>query len=109
MADTSITSVREQRDRLKGQLARVREQAKKTAKLGTQGVLMAAGGAGAGALRAKLPNIPGTSIPTDMAVGVALTTLAAFDAFDGVNEEVLAIGGGMLAVATARIVEDALR
>lgn len=70
---------------------------------------MAAGGAGAGFLRVKLPNIPGTKVPSDVAIGTGLVLAATLDLAGEASDELLAFGGGMLAAGTADYVEKQLR
>jgi len=78
------------------------------AKVGTNSMLVAGGGAIAGALAVKMAKIPGTEIKTDVALGTALVAAAAFDLLDGFGDQAAAVGSGMLAVAAARSVQQYL-
>lgn len=88
--------------RAKAALANAREATRHAAKLGTTAVLTAAGGVAAGVLAVKMPTILGGKVPTDFAVGTVLVGLAAADMFDGYDEQLNAIGSGLLAAAAAR-------
>ncbi len=70
-----------------------------------------AGGAAAGFLAVKYPTIPGTEgkVPSDVALG-GLCVLAAALGWGGKHNELLAsFGGGLGAVAAARMTETALQ
>lgn len=102
----SKTAMARRYESMRSALRRVREDTKHAGRVGTSGILTAAGGAMAGFTAVKFPVIPGTSIPTDAALGVALLTGAALDMFEGVNDQVASFAGGLLAVATAREVQQ---
>lgn len=83
-------------------LKSIKEHTKHAAKLGTHGVLTAAGGVAAGVLQVKMPVIPGTNIPSDVAIGAGCVLAAMLDLADGFDDQLNAFGSGMLAVAAAR-------
>lgn len=83
-------------------LKNMREQTKHAAKLGTHGIMTAAGGVAAGVLQVKMPMIPGTNIPSDIAIGSACVLAAMLDLADGFDEQLNAFGSGLLAVGAAR-------
>ncbi|HEX7273131.1 MAG TPA: hypothetical protein VF420_13370 [Casimicrobiaceae bacterium] len=83
--------------------SRTREIAKRGARLGLNSITTAAGGVAAGFFDVKYPYLPGTQVPTSMALGVALLGAAAADMFDSENNErVGAFASGLLAVVAAR-------
>lgn len=109
MATNIATLQQESKHELAAQLARakaalssMRESTKHAAKLGTAAVLTAVGGAAAGVLAVKMPTIAGGKVPTDFAIGTLLVGLAAADMFDGYDEQLNALGAGLLAAAAAR-------
>lgn len=83
-------------------LKSIRESTKHAAKLGTHGVLTAAGGVAAGVLQVKMPMIPGTNIPSDLAIGAGCVLASMLDLADGYDDQLNSFGSGLLAVAAAR-------
>jgi hypothetical protein len=83
-------------------LKSIRESTKHAAKLGTHGVLTAAGGVAAGVLQVKMPVLPGTNIPSDLAIGAGCVLASMLDLADGYDEQLNSFGSGLLAVAAAR-------
>lgn len=103
MADNlTISSAKEKLERLRSQMANMREQAKHATRVGTESLLVVAGGAAAGALEAKLPFLPGTQIPTAAAVGVALVAGAMSGMLDDQADNAAMLGAGMLAALAAK-------
>lgn len=93
----------EANEKLQRMRVRMREVAKRGARLGLNSITTAAGGVAAGFFDVKYPYLPGTQVPTSMAVGVALLGAAAADMFDAENNErVGAFASGLLAVVAAR-------
>jgi hypothetical protein len=82
--------------------SRYRAEAKRAASIGISAGLTVAGGAAAGALAIKYAYLPGSNVRTDVALGSALVLAAAFDLFDGVDDQVADFGAGMLAAAACR-------
>lgn len=106
MADTlTISTAKEKLERLRSQMANMREQAKHATRVGTESLLVVAGGAAAGALQAKLPFLPGTQIPTAAAVGVALVAGAMSGMLDDQADNAACLGAGMLAALAAKETE----
>jgi ABC-type uncharacterized transport system permease subunit len=100
--------LRDHAARLETRLKAVRTQGVAVAKRGTDAVVTVAGGAVAGLLGAYLPNIPGTQIETDLAVGAGLTAIGVLGLLGSYDEQVTDFGAGILAVATARGLRTAL-
>ncbi len=68
-----------------------------------------AGGAFAGVLAVKYPTIGNTQAPTDAVVGLGCVVAAAMGWGGKYNEALAAFGGGLGAVAAARMTEEMLR
>lgn len=97
----AIVSYKERFERMKGSLARHREDAKKSAESLVESVEVAAGGAIAAVLDSKMPMIPGTEIETKTAVGISLTLLGLSEPFlklGDVSKHLCSIGNGINAV-----------
>lgn len=105
----TLTEARTKLDRARAQLKNLKAEGQRVTRLATHSTLMAAGGAGAGFLRVKFPKIPGTDIPSDVAVGTGLILAATLDLGGDMSDEMLAIGGGMLAAGAADYTEKQLR
>lgn len=106
---TSITEARGKLERARAQIRNLKSEGQRVTRLATHSTLMAAGGAGAGFLRVKMPKVPGTDIPTDLALGTSLVLAATLDLGGDMSDELLAIGGGMLAASAADFTEKQLR
>jgi hypothetical protein len=66
-------------------------------------ITTAAGGVAAGFFDVKYPYLPGTQVPTSLAMGVGLLGAAAADMFDAENNDrVAAFASGLLATVAAR-------
>lgn len=63
-----------------------KETAKKAGLTLFGGVVAGAGGATAGFLATKMPVIPRTQVPSDLALGGAICALCAVDVFDGADQ-----------------------
>lgn len=108
LSETSKTELAHKLERAKATLKSMRSHGQRVAKLGTDALLTAAGGAAAGALMVKMPKLPGTQVDSDLAIGTICCLLAFADVADGMNAELNALGGGMVAVAVAREVQKML-
>ena len=108
VATLSKTALARRYETMRATLRRVKEETKNVGRVGTAGILSAAGGGVAGAIQAteSIRFVPGTQIPMDLVVGSALLTGAALDMFDGANDQVSAFAGGMLAFAAGREVQQ---
>jgi hypothetical protein len=102
LAQESKHELASQLARARAALSNMRETTKHAARLGTNAVMTAVGGAAAGVLAVKLPTILGGKVPTDFAIGTVLVGLAAADMFDGYDEQLNSLGAGLLAAAAAR-------
>jgi sugar (pentulose or hexulose) kinase len=100
---------REVMSRVHGQLQRVKDEAKRVTEVGVSSVVTVAGGVASGALAAKLPLVPGTQVPSDIAVGAGCVLLAMMGAGGKNNEHLASFGSGMLAVRAAKETEKALK
>lgn len=110
MAETkTLTQYRDELQRWKKRFANIKAEGRRFAQLGANSVLMAGGGAAAGVLRAKMPNIPGTELPSDGLIGALLIGAAMADIAGEYSDEVASFGGGMVAPRVATIVETALK
>jgi hypothetical protein len=105
----SITTVRDKLQRAKAALARYRQEGEQIAAHTSHAVLTAGGGAIAGAVRVYQPLVPGTQIPLDLALGVAVAGAGIVGAAGEWSDEAVSLGGGLLAASLAKVVEDALR
>jgi hypothetical protein len=101
-SDTPKSELVQQLVRARATLRSAREATKQAGKIAVAQVLAAAGGATAGAFAVKLPLIPKTQVPTDLAVGSALALGCALDMFDSANDYVSAFAMGMLGAGAAR-------
>ena len=95
--------------RLHGQLDRVKNDAKRVTEVGVATVVTVAGGAAAGALAAKLPYVPTTQVPSDVALGTGCVLLSMMGAGGKNNDHLADFGAGVLAVRAAKETEKALR
>lgn len=93
---------------MKGRLARYKEHAERAAGVTMNALATTAGGAVAGVLAVKLPVVPNTNVPSDMALGIVCVGLSIADMGGKYNEQLNNFGGGLLAVAAAREVSKAL-
>jgi hypothetical protein len=96
-------------ERLKNRLASMREEAKAAAKTGVTSLVIVGGGAAAGAIQAKFPFLPGTSVPTAAAVGTALVAAAMTGMLEDQTDHVASFGAGMLAAIAAKETEKVLK
>lgn len=103
MADAALTltAAKERLSRLRSQLANVKDDAKRAAKMGTDSVIVIAGGAAAGLVQAKMPMVPGTTIPTAGLVGGLVTALALSGMLEDQGDHAALFGAGMLAAMAA--------
>lgn len=108
-ASESITTVRDQLVRAKAAISRMREQGEAIASHTSHAVLTAGGGAAAGAIRVYQPLVPGTQIPTDLALGLLVAGAGVVGAAGDWSDEAVSLGGGMLAASLAKMVETALQ
>lgn len=110
MAQTAtLSETRGKLERARGTIKNLKEEGRRVTRLATHSTLMAAGGVGAGVLRVKFPKIPGTDLPSDAALGTVMVLAATFDMAGDMSDELLAIGGGMLAASAADYTEKQLR
>lgn len=107
--DNSLTSWKNRALRLRSQLENKREEAKHAAAVANTSVMTIAGGALAGAVAAKMPYVPGTTVPAPAALGLAAVGAAMSGMLDEQSHTVAAIGSGMLAAMAAREAEKLLR
>lgn len=107
-AGMSKTALARRYESMRASLRKVREETKNVGRVGTTGILTAAGGGAAGFMSASpaMRFLPGTTIPLDLVLGSALLTGAALDMFEGANDQVAAFAGGMLAFAAGREVQQ---
>lgn len=92
-------------ERLKTRLQSMRADAKHASKVGIGSLVVVGGGAAAGVIQAKMPYLPGTTVPTAAAVGSALVAAAMTGLLDEQSDNVAAFGSGMLAALAAREAE----
>lgn len=111
MAQTqTITETRGSLERARSTIKNMKLEGQRVTRLATHGVLMAAGGAVSGFLRVNLPVVPGTDdVATDVVLGSGLMLAATLDLGGSMSDEMLAIGGGMVAASTADYVEKQFR
>lgn len=83
--------------RVRTTLQSYKKQAEKAAVVGTHSILTVAGGGIAGFVGVKVPTIPGTEVPTALALGVLLVGAGALDLGGEYSDEAAALGAGMLA------------
>lgn len=108
MASHGISKIKEQYERARAQIARIRENAEHVAELGTDAIITTAGGAAAGVLAVKMPKIPGTEIDSGLAIGTLACGIALTGAAGKMARQVNAFGAGLLAVEAAKATEKAL-
>ncbi len=109
MADSlTLTGAKERLERLRSQMQNMREQAKHATRVGTESLIVVAGGAACGAIQNKLPFLPGTQIPTAAAIGVGLITMAMSGLLDDQGDNAAFLGAGMLAALAAKETEKLL-
>lgn len=104
----TLHAARERLQRLRSQLANVKESAQAVTRLGTDSLVVVAGGAAAGALAAKMPLLPGTQIPTAGAVGAGIIALAMSGVMEDQADRAALFGAGILAAMAARETEKIL-
>lgn len=104
-ANITLTEAKGRLERLRSQLANVREQAKHATRIGTESLVVVAGGAACGVIQAKMPFLPGTQIPTAGAVGVGLLTLAMSGMLDDQADNAAFFAAGLLAPLAAKEAE----
>ena len=85
-------------ERIQSQLQNVKREAQRVTEVGVTSVVTVAGGAAAGVLAAKLPTLPGTQVPSDLALGIGCVGLAMMGAGGRNNEHLASFGSGLLAV-----------
>lgn len=110
MADVGLTvaAAREKIQRMRAQLANVKDDAKRAAKMGVDSVIVVAGGAAAGFIQAKMPTIGTSTVPTAGVVGAAVTALAMSGVLDDEGDRALLFGAGILAAVAAAETEKLL-
>lgn len=96
-------------ERIQSQLQNVKREAQRVTDVGVTSVVTVAGGAASGVLAAKMPVLPGTNVPSDLALGIGCVGLAMMGAGGKNNEHLCSFGSGLLAVKAAKEVEKALR
>lgn len=96
-------------ERIQNQLQNVKREAQRVTEVGVTSVVTVAGGAAAGVCAAKMPVLPGTNVPTDLALGIGCVGLAMMGAGGRNNEHLASFGSGILAVKAAKEVEKALK
>lgn len=94
--------------RFKSSVAKHKEQAKHAVKLMLSSTLAAGGGATAGVLAVKMPLVPKTNIPTDIALGTALGLAAAAGLLDDLDEHANSFANGLIGAGMARVVAQAM-
>jgi len=107
--------------RLKSKIASLREQSEEGTRRALMGGAAALGGATAGYLQARYPILPftgkydpqdnllpNTGIPTDAALGVAISFLGLLDMGGKYNDHLLAYGFGLTAGAATAAVRESL-
>lgn len=104
----TIAGARDRINRYKAQLANVKEDAKRVTKMGTDSVVIIAGGAAAGLIQAKMPTITGTTVPTAGLVGGLVTALALSGVLEEQGDLAALFGAGMLAAMAAAETEKML-
>lgn len=92
---------KEMLSRYRNQIQRVKQEAERVADVGVSSVITVAGGAASGVLAAKLPKIPGTEIPSDVAIGAGCILGAMLGVGGKNNDHLASFGSGMLAVRAA--------
>lgn len=93
---------------IKSGIQRHKAQAKHVGKTVVGAVLSSAGGAAAGVLSLKLPNIPKTKVRTDLVVGGLIAGAVAAGVFDEMSEQAGAVAQGMLGFATGDMTRQQL-
>lgn len=101
----TLTEAREKLARLTTKAKNLAEAAKKPIRQGLMSAATIGGGATAGVVRAIMPNVPGTDLPLDGALGTVISTFALLGAGDDIGDAVAAYGAGMAAPAAARWAE----
>jgi len=113
LSEVTKTELAEKYSRAASALKRVREETKKGTARFVDSTLTVAGGAAVGAIRGfsdEPPTLPGTEIPLDAALGMVLTAAGIVGAGgDEAARAMTSLGGGMLAVSTAKYVEEVVR
>lgn len=110
MADiASISKARETVQRLRSQLANVKDDMKRASKLGTDTIVVVAGGVAAGLITAKMPTLLGTTVPTAGLVGAGITALAMSGMLDEQGDHAALFGAGILAAVAAGETEKLLQ
>jgi len=99
----SVTDIREKNERLETRLGRIRKQAQEATRRSVSAMAAAGGGFTAGYLQTRFPYLPGTEVPTDLAVGAVFVGAALADMAGSYNEELLAFGSGILAGGLAGV------
>lgn len=103
MADSlTLTGAKERLERLRSQLSNMRDQAKHATRVGSESLIVIAGGAAAGALQNKMPFLPGTQIPTAAAVGVGFIVAGMSGWLEDQGDNAAFLGAGMLAALAAK-------
>jgi hypothetical protein len=87
--------------RYRNQIQRVKQEAERVADVGVSSVVTVAGGAAAGVLAAKMAKVPGTEIPSDVALGAACILGAMLGVGGKNNDHLASFGSGVLAVRAA--------
>lgn len=89
-------------------MARYRAKAEEGAERGVTAAVGVVSAAGAGVLQAKMPLIPGTEIPTDAAVGLALGVGSVLNMFGKRNDMAMVAAIAMIAPTIATNVKQRL-
>ena len=88
--------------RAKRTIASNKEKAKAAARIVNTSMLTVAGGAAAGAIEAKMPYVPKTTVPTPVAIGGVLVLAGMTGLLEEQSDVATAFGSGMLAAMAAR-------
>jgi hypothetical protein len=104
ISDTQLARVQNAMSAQGARIQRAKKKAEEKAGEAKTVAEMVAGAGAVGFIRGKMEdkstgawNIPGTTIDIEMAAGLGLVGAAFFDVFGKYDEDVLAIGGGVLA------------
>ncbi len=108
ISELSKSDLARKLDNARAVARRFRQETERATRVGTNAVVVAAGGCAAGVLAQKFPFIPNTQVPTDLVVGTACVVGAMLDAGGAENDKLAAFGAGLLAAAAARETQKAL-
>lgn len=102
----SLTETRAKLDRARSTIRTLRDRGQKAAQMTTMAAMTAAGGASAAVLDRHLPRVAG--LDSKMVFGAGLTLVGLTDLAGQWSDEILSLGGGMLAVSTYQLTATAL-